>query len=115
MNWIDRLAAKFGYVKVIAEQPPCEIGEPPLPVLDSKSPSARPEPSDFGLPSGVTFDAFRSGKQSSQPVDWASALDFLEACGIDLCSLSGEVTLATIFAGVPFHVDGADMVFKPRI
>lgn len=72
-----------------------------------------PQPGDFGLPPDVTFQVMRGGQASSRPVSWAEALDFFDACGINIHSLSGEVTLATIFAGVPFHIDGADMSFKP--
>lgn len=117
MNLLDRIAARFGYVKApvlktqYVKAAPAEIdAETPS---RNKAPAVAPQPGDFGLPSNVTFRVTRGGQASSRPVPWVEALDFLDACGIDINTLSGEATLAAIFAGVPFHIDGADMSLKP--
>lgn len=119
MNWIDRIAAGFGYVRAETQQPhtqqPLVVADPTSPLPTGDSSPWLPVPSDFGFPSDVTFDVFRGGNLGTQPVDWTAALDFLDACGIDLNGPSTEMTLAAILAGVPIHIDGADMVFKPRL
>ncbi|WP_374514064.1 hypothetical protein [Niveibacterium sp.] len=46
--------------------------------------SAGPKPADFGLPPDVTFIVSRGGQAGTHPCSWAEALDFLDACGIDL-------------------------------
>lgn len=118
MHLLDRIAARFGYVKA--------------PVLEVQSVKALPaekdveapakmkatsdqalQPGDFGLPPNVTFRVTRGGQISSRPVTWTEALDFLGACGVDFNIFSGEMSLADIFAGVPFHIDGADMSLTP--
>lgn len=92
MNWIDRIAAGFGYVRAETQQPltqqPLVVAEPTSPLPTGDSSPWLPVPSDFGFPSDVTFD---------------------------LNGPSTEMTLAAILAGVPIHIDGADMVFKPRL
>lgn len=114
MDLIDRIAARFGYVKATACKLPL-VESSPLPLAEHAAEDSAPVPADFGLPPDVTFIVTRGGQQGSHPCTWVEAMDFLGACGIPLLTLSGEVTLATIFAGVPFHIDGADMTFRPLL
>lgn len=117
MRLIDKIAGHFGYVKapiapiVSPEPPPTPPAEQPI---EERSTSRRPEPADFGLPDDVTFDVTRGGVTGTHPASWEEVVGFLEACEIDIFSLSGETTLAAIFAGVGIEIDGAVMSFRQR-
>jgi hypothetical protein len=76
--------------------------------------STLPTPTEFGLTDDVTFDVVRAGSVGTKPATWAEMLDFLDACGIDVNSTYGEISLSAVVAGVPFEIDGANMAFKVR-
>lgn len=113
MNIIDWVAAKFGYIKApttIVESEPASTEEQ---VLERGTEQA-PSPATFGLPDDVTFDVIRAGRLGSTPASWADLLDFVDACGVDVQTIQGEFSLASVVEGIPFHIDGADMAFRVR-
>lgn len=115
MNIIDRIAARFGYVKapispLLVESEPASAD---VPIRESAI-QQQHVPADFGLSDDVTFDVVRAGRLGSKPASWTDLLDFVDACGVDLQALQGEFTLASVVAGIPLHVDGAEMAFRVR-
>ncbi|WP_186156661.1 hypothetical protein [Burkholderia gladioli] len=111
MTLIERIASRFGYVKLSREAPAfASDGATSAPA----SPLVRRtlQPADFGLRHDVTFDVLRGAHAGSRPITFAEALDFLDACDIHVNTVQGEAAAMAIFAGAPFRVDGADMSFR---
>lgn len=68
---------------------------------------AKAIPEDFGFTEDVRFVVSRGGQESTKLFSFCEVMEFLDACSI----ADNEVILASVFAGVPFEVDGASMHF----
>ncbi|WP_201447406.1 hypothetical protein [Burkholderia gladioli] len=111
MTLIERIASRFGYVKLNREAfASASDGATSLAALPLDRRTL--QPADFGLRHNVTFHVLRGAHAGSRPITFAEALDFLDACGIDVNAVQGEAAATAIFAGAPFRVDGADMSFR---
>lgn len=115
MRILDWVAGRLGYVRAPTKPIESEMSTPEFVAADqgsNQSDKFVPTPAYFGLPDSVTFKVVRGDQVSSTPVTFDEVLDFADACGIDLTS--DEVTLALIFGGLPFEIDGATMRFIPE-
>lgn len=68
---------------------------------------AKSSPEDFGFSEDVRFVVSRGGQESTKLFSFCEVMEFLDACSI----ADNEVLLASVFAGVPFEIDGASMQF----
>jgi hypothetical protein len=68
-------------------------------------------PNMYGLADGVEFIVRRNGVASPRKASFAEAIDFIDACAIDI--QGNEVLVTAILGyGAPFEIDGAEMSFE---
>ncbi|MDR9836957.1 MULTISPECIES: hypothetical protein [Herbaspirillum] len=113
MTLLDRLANRLGYVrKDSVEQISALVPEatPTTPAKGELNVSSPKDPEYWGFSSSVRFSVQRGKILSSNHLSFDEVIDFLDACGLDLAR--DEFTVAGIFAGVPFEIDDAVMIFR---
>lgn len=110
----DEFLSELSAVMPVANPVPTGNFPRPWPVAGAieAAPAARDlsRPSGWGLPDDIAFRVTRGSETSPIPCTFDQMLDFLDACGLD--PAKDETQVAGIIAGVPFHIDGAQIQFQ---